>query len=154
MLYSFGTREGEDRGVLASDLVAAALVPGRNRNTIVAALHDLREEELHLRSTGRRYRFEPTYNRSKPLRDEAAKFQPEEAGDLFPADLQRFAAQEGEEAVLAEKARRPDGEWHYGFNANGKVLLVRFRAQELRSRHVQRWLDPLMLLRGRMGLAS
>ena len=28
MLYSFGAREGEDRGVLETDLVAAVLAPG------------------------------------------------------------------------------------------------------------------------------
>jgi len=78
MLYSFGTREGEERGVLESDLVTAALVPGLDRNVVVAALHDLREEELFLHYTGRRYRFEPTPNLTKLVRDESNKFRPEE----------------------------------------------------------------------------
>lgn len=78
MLYSFGTPEGEERGVLESDLLGATLVPGLDRNVIVAALHDLREEELYLHYTGRRYRFEPTANLTKLLRDESLKFSPEE----------------------------------------------------------------------------
>ncbi|QKW20539.1 ATP-binding protein [Kitasatospora sp. NA04385] len=73
MLYSFGAREGEDRGVLESDLVRGVLVPGLDRNIVLAALHDLREEELYLHHTGRRYRFEPTPNLTKLVRDEAAK---------------------------------------------------------------------------------
>ncbi len=74
MLFSFGAREGEERGVLESDLVASALVPGLDRNVVLAALHDLREEELYLHYTGRRYRFEPTPNLTKLVRDEANKF--------------------------------------------------------------------------------
>jgi len=78
MLYSFGTPEGEERGVLEADLLGATLVPGLDRNVIVAALHDLREEELYLHHTGRRYRFEPTANLTKLVRDEALKFSPDE----------------------------------------------------------------------------
>ncbi len=78
MLYSFGTPEGEERGVLEGDLLGATLVPGLDRNVIVAALHDLREEELYLHYTGRRYRFEPTANLTKLVRDEALKFSAEE----------------------------------------------------------------------------
>jgi hypothetical protein len=73
MLYSFGAREGEDRGVLESDLVRSVLVPGLTRNVVISALHDLREEELYLHYTGRRYRFEPTPNLTKLVRDEASK---------------------------------------------------------------------------------
>ncbi|MFJ2167648.1 ATP-binding protein [Streptomyces griseofuscus] len=73
MLYSFGAREGEDRGVLETDLVKSVLVPGLTRNVVVSALHDLREEELYLHYTGRRYRFEPTPNLTKLVRDEATK---------------------------------------------------------------------------------
>lgn len=82
MLYSFGAREGEERGVLEGDLVATTLVPGLDRNVILAALHDLREEELYLHYTGRRYRFEPTPNLTKLVRDEANKFTAPEVLDL------------------------------------------------------------------------
>ncbi|RBM22970.1 hypothetical protein DEH69_03700 [Streptomyces sp. PT12] len=73
MLYSFGARDGEDRGVLETDLVRGVLVPGLDRNVVIAALHYLREEELYLHYTGRRYRFEPTPNLTKLVRDEANK---------------------------------------------------------------------------------
>jgi hypothetical protein len=88
MLYSFGAREGEDRGVLETDLVAAVLAPGLDRNVIVAALHDLREEELYLHYTGRRYRFEPTPNLTKLVRDEANKFTPAEVLETVRGQLE------------------------------------------------------------------
>ena len=56
MLYSFGARQGEDRGVLQADLITALLAPGLDRNVIVTALNDLREEALYMHFTGRRYR--------------------------------------------------------------------------------------------------
>lgn len=89
MLYSFGAREGEEAGVLETDLVEATLVPGLDRNTIVAALHDLREEELYLHYTSRRYRFEPKVNLSKLIRDEATKFEPDEVLRQVKAALER-----------------------------------------------------------------
>lgn len=88
MLYSFGTREGEERGVLESDLVAATLVPGLDRNVIVAGLHDLREEELFLHYTGRRYRFDPKPNLTKLVRDEKNKFTAEEVLALVREELE------------------------------------------------------------------
>jgi Protein of unknown function (DUF499) len=88
MLYSFGAREGEDRGVLETDLVAATLAPGLDRNVLVAALHDLREEELYLHYTGRRYRFEPTPNLTKLVRDEANKFTGAEVLDTIREQLE------------------------------------------------------------------
>lgn len=88
MLYSFGAREGEERGVLESDLVAATLVPGLDRNVILAALHDLREEELYLHYTGRRYRFEPTPNLTKLVRDEANKFSGSEVLEVVRKGLE------------------------------------------------------------------
>lgn len=81
-------REGEDRGVLETDLVAAVLAPGLDRNVIVAALHDLREEELYLHYTGRRYRFEPTPNLTKLVRDEANKFTASEVLEMIHEQLE------------------------------------------------------------------
>jgi hypothetical protein len=89
MLYSFGSREGEERGVLERDLVAAALVPGVDRNVIVAALHDLREEEIYLHYAGRRYRFEPVPNLTKLIRDEAQKFSGDEVLAIVREELER-----------------------------------------------------------------
>ena len=88
MLYSFGTPEGEERGVLEGDLVSATLVPGLDRNVILAALHDLRDEELFLHYTGRRYRFEPVANLTKLVRDEALKFTAAEVLDTVRKALE------------------------------------------------------------------
>lgn len=98
MLYSFGGREGEDKGVLEIDLVTATLVPALDRNIVVAALHDLREEALYLHHTGRRYRFEPTANLSKTVRDESAKFTGEEVLQAVRDELER--ALHGERGVV------------------------------------------------------
>ncbi|MFE2141607.1 DUF499 domain-containing protein [Streptomyces sp. NPDC059456] len=89
MLYSFGAREGEDRGVLESDLVRSVLVPGLTRNVVISALHDLREEELYLHYTGRRYRFEPTPNLTKLVRDEATKLSSAEVLTEVRGELER-----------------------------------------------------------------
>lgn len=89
MLYSFGTPEGDERGVLERDLVSATLVPGLDRNVLVAALHDLRDEELYLHYTNRRYRFEPTPNLSKLIRDEAAKLDGTEVLEEVRGELDR-----------------------------------------------------------------
>ncbi len=77
-LYSFGARSGEDRGVVETELVAAALAPGLDRTVLVAALSDLREQLLYLHYTGRRYRFEPQPNLNKLIADEALKYGAEE----------------------------------------------------------------------------
>jgi hypothetical protein len=98
MLYSFGSREGEDRGVLESDLVTATVVPGIDRNVIVASLHDLREEQLFLHYTGRRYRYEPTYNLTKLVRDETVKLLPEEVLAAVREELERHL--QGERGAL------------------------------------------------------
>jgi hypothetical protein len=89
MLYSFAARQGEDRGVLLNDLVAALLTPGLDRNVIVAALNDLREEALYLHFTGRRYRFEPTPNLAKLIRDEGAKFDADEVLGQVRSELEQ-----------------------------------------------------------------
>ncbi|MEU5435433.1 DUF499 domain-containing protein [Streptomyces sp. NPDC020719] len=89
MLYSFGAREGEDRGVLETDLVRSVLVPGLTRNIVVSALHDLREEELYLHYTGRRYRFEPTPNLTKLVRDEGAKLSSKEVLTEVRGELEK-----------------------------------------------------------------
>lgn len=116
MLYSFGSREGEDRGVLESDLVTATVVPGIDRNVIVAALHDLREEQLFLHYAGRRYRYEPTYNLTKLVRDEAVKLLPDEVLDAVREELERHLQSE-RGAVLwpTSSAGIRDGVPHFQF---------------------------------------
>jgi hypothetical protein len=74
MLYSFGAREGEERGVTEVDLIQAATVPGLDRMPLTTALNDLRNELLYLHYTGRRYRFETQPNLNKLIDDETKKF--------------------------------------------------------------------------------
>ncbi len=71
-MYSFGAREGEERGIAEVDLLQAAAVPGLDRMPLVSALNDLKNELLYLHHTGRRYRFETQANLNK-LIDEALK---------------------------------------------------------------------------------
>lgn len=73
MLYSFGARTGEDRGVVEQEITAACLAPGLDRNTIAATLSDLREQLLYLHYTSRRYRFETKPNLNKLIADEETK---------------------------------------------------------------------------------
>jgi hypothetical protein len=101
MLFSFGTPEGaEAKGVLETDLVAATLVPDLDRNVIVAALHDLREEELYLHYSGRRYRFEPKANLTKLVRDEANKYSTEEVLGVVRDELQQQLRSAGTPVAL------------------------------------------------------
>jgi hypothetical protein len=88
ILYSFGAREGEDAGVLEGDLTASVLTPGLDRNIVLAALHELREEALYLHYTGRRYRYEPRPNLTKLIRDEANKYTPAEILDRVRSELE------------------------------------------------------------------
>ena len=78
VLYSFGAKPGEDRGVLKQDLLAAAQVPGLPADVLDVALQGLTETLLYIHGTGRRYRFEKKPNLNKLLDDEARKFQPHE----------------------------------------------------------------------------
>lgn len=78
MLFSFGGRQGEDRGVVESDLLESLVSPDLDRNVVTAALHDLREELLYLHHAGRRYRFEPKANLNLLIAQERKRFQPDE----------------------------------------------------------------------------
>jgi hypothetical protein len=80
-LLSFGAREGDERGALEQEVIAASLVPGLDGNVLRSALADLRGETLlYLHYTGRRYRFEPTPNLNKLIVTEQDKF---EAGEVL-----------------------------------------------------------------------
>jgi hypothetical protein len=74
MLYSFGGRTDEEKGVVESELVASLLGPNLDRNVLTTAIADLRDELLFLHSTGRRFRFDKTPNLNQLLASEAAKF--------------------------------------------------------------------------------
>lgn len=74
-LYSFGARQGEDRGVVRNDLIAACLSPELDRNIITTALHELQETLLYLHYVAGRYRFETKPNLNKLLADQARQYE-------------------------------------------------------------------------------
>ena len=89
MLYSFGGRTDEEKGVLESELVAGLLAPDLDRNLLTTALADLRDELLFLHSSNRRYRFDKTPNLNQLLANEADKFTGEEVTDAVRTELER-----------------------------------------------------------------
>jgi len=89
LLYSFGTRNGEDRGVMEQEVTAACLAPGLDRNTIAATLSDLREQLLYLHYVGRRYRFETKANLNKLIADEEEKIAADDVLEKIRAELSK-----------------------------------------------------------------
>jgi hypothetical protein len=112
MLYSFGGRSGEDRGVLESELVQALVAPELDRNVITTCLHDLRDELLYLHYTGRRYRFEPKPNLNLMIQESAQGFDAEEVLVRIKMELARLLSSAGDRAVLwpPDTAAIPDGD--------------------------------------------
>jgi hypothetical protein len=100
MLYSFGGRKGEERGVLESELVQALVSPELDRNVITTCLHDLREELLYLHHSGRRYRFEPKANLNLLINEERSKWEPQEVLDRVRQALARVLGPARDRAVL------------------------------------------------------
>ncbi len=89
LMYSFGTRNGEDRGVMEQEVTAACLAPGLDRNTIAATLGDLREQLLYLHYVGRRYRFETKANLNKLVADEEEKIAADDVLEKIRAELSK-----------------------------------------------------------------
>ncbi len=87
LLYSFGARSGEDRGIVEQEVTAACLAPGLDRNTITATLSDLREQLLYLHYVGRRYRFETKANLNKLIADEEGKIAVDDVLEKIRTDL-------------------------------------------------------------------
>jgi hypothetical protein len=89
LLYSFGARQGEERGVVRDDLVAACLSPDLDRTIITATLHELQETLLYLHFTGGRYRFETRPNLNKLLADQARHYESREIQQEIKQRLER-----------------------------------------------------------------
>lgn len=111
MLYSFGARQGEERGVVEGDLVEALVSPELDRNVITTALVDLREELLYLHHVGRRYRFEPKANLNLLIAEERKKFGSEEVLEHVKGSVSEALRGAGDGAVLWPPDSRaiPDG---------------------------------------------
>lgn len=89
LMYSFGARGGEDRGVMEQEITSACLAPGLDRTTITAALSDLREELLYLHYVGQRYRFETKANLNKLIADEESKVSSDEVLQKIADELNK-----------------------------------------------------------------
>jgi hypothetical protein len=111
MLYSFGARQGEERGVVEGDLVEALVSPELDRNVITTALVDLREELLYLHHVGRRYRFEPKANLNLLIAEERKKFGSDEVLEHVKGAVSEALRGAGDGAVLWPPDSRaiPDG---------------------------------------------
>jgi hypothetical protein len=88
LLYSFGAKMGEDRGVVEQEIAAACLTESLDRTTITAALSDLREELLYLHYIGKRYRFETKPNLNKLIADEESKISSEDSLQVIREQLE------------------------------------------------------------------
>ena len=103
LMYSFGARNGEDRGVMEQEVTAACLAPGLDRNTITAALSDLREQLLYLHYVGRRYRFETKANLNKLIADEEGKIATDDVLEKIRTQLSKFLQNSRGNVVLWPK---------------------------------------------------
>ncbi|HBB33501.1 MAG TPA: hypothetical protein DDZ80_14910 [Cyanobacteria bacterium UBA8803] len=107
LMYSFGARSGEDRGVLEQDITGACLTPGLDRTTITAALSDLREQLLYLHYVGRRYRFETKPNLNKLIIDEESKVSGDEVLEQIRSELDKaLQTQRGKVVVWPAQSSR------------------------------------------------
>ena len=88
LLYSFGAKMGEDRGVMEQEIAAACLTENLDRTTITAALSDLRDELLYLHYVGKRYRFETKPNLNKLIADEESNISGEASLELIRQRLE------------------------------------------------------------------
>ncbi len=77
-LYSFGAKQGEDRGVLRAELLGAVQQPDLPADVLDVTLQQLNDTLLYIHSSGRRFRFEKRPNLNKLLDDEAHKLTPGE----------------------------------------------------------------------------
>ncbi|NET07313.1 MAG: DUF499 domain-containing protein [Symploca sp. SIO2B6] len=103
LMYSFGAKGGEDRGVMEQEVTAACLAPNLNRNIITATLSDLREQLLYLHYVGRRYRFETKPNLNKLTADEESKITTDEVLDKIRDDLSKSLQNSRGKVVLWPK---------------------------------------------------
>ena len=103
LMYSFGAKGGQDRGVLEQEVTSACLAPNLNRNIITATLSDLREELLYLHYVGKRYRFETKANLNKLIADEESKIAVDEVLDLVRLALTKSLSNTRGKVVLWAK---------------------------------------------------
>lgn len=108
-LYSFGAKQGEDRGVTRLDLLPAVQMPGLPADALDVALHHLRTTLLYIHDAGSRYRFEKRPNINKLLDEGTKKIHGE---DVLSHIRKHFEGllQKADGAVVwpADSSRAPD----------------------------------------------
>ncbi|MDP9465634.1 MAG: DUF499 domain-containing protein [Actinomycetota bacterium] len=100
MMYSFGGRPGEDKGVVEADLVQALSTPELDRTVLTSALHDLREQLIYLHWSGRRYRFEPKANLNLLIDEAARPFDTDEVDARLESEVRAVLASDATEAIV------------------------------------------------------
>lgn len=90
MLYSFGAKGGEERGVMEQEVACACLDPQLERMVLTSALKDLRDELLYLHYVGRKYRFETKPNLNKLVAEEENKLTGEEVLNYVRSGLEKM----------------------------------------------------------------
>lgn len=100
MMYSFGGRPGEDKGVVEADLVQALTTPELDRTVLTSALHDLREQLIYLHWSGRRYRFEPKANLNLLIDEAARPFDTDEVDGRLESEVRAVLAPEATETIV------------------------------------------------------
>jgi len=77
---------------------------------------------------------------------------PYEAEDMWPAELiERFVELHGN-SIVAGMKRRPDGTYHYDFDAAAKDQLETFLANSVEAEHCSLWITLIELIRRNLGL--
>lgn len=79
---------------------------------------------------------------------------PYEAEDVFSPEIIQALIDEHGEAILAGKGRRPDGEWHFDLDQSAKGLLPSHLESQLLPKHVERWIELILLIRDKLGLPT
>ncbi len=90
MLYSFGAKGGEERGVMEQEVACACLDPQLDRMTLTSTLKDLRDDLLYLHYVGRKYRFETKPNLNKLVAEEENKLTGDEVLNYVRAGLEKM----------------------------------------------------------------
>lgn len=76
-----------------------------------------------------------------------------ESEDMFPQNiLESFVVRFGEENVLEEKQRIGNNCFHYGFQKTAKKDFCEFVLQEVKAKHVSKWLELIREVRSRFCL--
>lgn len=78
---------------------------------------------------------------------------PYEAEDVFAAELMAAFVDEHGDSVIDGTKKRPDGAYHYDLNQAAKAELTAYLEAATRPEHIERWVELILLIRQRLGLA-